>query len=220
MKKIIWFIVLLIAVGLVAVTYSRCTPRKLDETVFYNGPVFKLKLVRYYENLPLHYTGPVFRVQCSSARTANSPRGAKQDSGWVTIGNGGAIGSTSAEELVDRVRGNYLVMDDHTLVWKSTVLHVSFDACGTFRYWDPTTLPKALIDPVDKPDYCAPRGAADCRYYDFQGTRAPQFEAIRTGTSGQVSFRVHSRGFKGGVVYRVESEDYGKTWRVDPVAPK
>jgi hypothetical protein len=28
--------------------------RKLDEAVFYDGPGFKLKLTRYYENIPLH----------------------------------------------------------------------------------------------------------------------------------------------------------------------
>lgn len=214
MKKIVWFVVLLGLAGLIAVTYSRCVPHKLDESVFYEGPEFKLKVVRYYENLPLHYTGEVFRVQCSSAQTANSPRHSKQDAGWVTIGNGGAIGSTSARDLVDQVRPNYLVMDERTLVWKGTVLNVSFDGCGTFRHWDPTTLPKELIDPVDKPDYCAPKGTADCRYYDFHGDRQPQFDKIRTNSSGHVSFLVRSKSFKGGAVFRVESKDHGKTWRV------
>ncbi len=119
---------------------------------------------------------------------------------------------------MERVRADYVIMDDETLVRKSTVLQVSFDACGTFRYWDPTTLPEALIDPVDKPDYCAPKGTADCRYYDFQGERAPHFEIVRTSASGQISFRVRSKSFKGNAVYQVESKDYGKTWRVEPVA--
>jgi hypothetical protein len=207
MKKMLWFIAAVLCAGLVAVAYTRCVPRKLDETVFYDGPVFKLKLVRYYENLPLHYTGEVFRVQCSSARNP----------GWVTIGNGGAIGSTSAEELVSAVRAKYFVMDANTLVWKGTVLKVSFDGCGTFRYWDPTTLPKDLIDPVHKPDYCAPKGKADCRYYDFHGDREPRFDQIRADSSGQVSFLVRSKAFKGGAVYHVGSNDYGKTWRVNRV---
>lgn len=219
MKKIVSLAVIVMSGGLVALTYSACSPRKLDEAIFYDGPEFKLKVVRYHEYLPLHYTGEVFRVQCSSDKTANSPRREKQDPGWVTIGNGGAIGSTSAAELVDKVRPNYLVIDKSTLVWKGTVLNVSFDACGTFRYWDPTTLPEALIDPVDKPDYCAPKGSADCRYYDFHGDRAPRYEKVRADTSGQVSFTVHSKGFKDGAIFRVESSDYGKTWQVSGVRP-
>ncbi len=90
---------------------SAQSTRKLDEMVFYEGPRFKLKLVRYYENLPLHYTGEVFRVQCASAKTANSPSHKTQDPGWVTLGNGGAIGSKSAAELVGRERQKYGVID-------------------------------------------------------------------------------------------------------------
>ena len=78
--------------------------RKLDEAVFYQGPQFTLKLTRYYENIPLHYTGEVYRVHCGSAATASLPAHKTQDSGWVSIGNGGAIGSKSAAQLVERVR--------------------------------------------------------------------------------------------------------------------
>src|SRR5688572_33151381 len=103
--------------------------RKLDETRFYDGPQFRLKLVRYYENLPFHYTGEVFRVQCASARTADFPGHETQDPGWVTLGNGGAIGSTNAGQLADRERRNYLVVDERTLVWLGTGFNISFDAC-------------------------------------------------------------------------------------------
>ena len=64
-----------------SLTASAQSTRKLDEMVFYEGPLFKLKLVRYYENLPPHYTGEVFRVQCASAKTANSPGHKMQDQG-------------------------------------------------------------------------------------------------------------------------------------------
>src|SRR5687767_3547656 len=107
--------------------------RKLDEVVFYDGPEFKLKLVRYHENLPFHYVGEVYRVQCGSAQTAQSPAHTTQDAGWITIGNGGAIGSKSAAELVGRVRGAYRVIDERTLAWTGNGFEVSFDACGQFR---------------------------------------------------------------------------------------
>lgn len=78
---------------------------RLDEVVFYDGPRFKLKLVRYYENYPLHFTGEVFRVQCASAHTTN-PGNEMQDPGWVVLGNGAAIGSKNAAEVASREQKN------------------------------------------------------------------------------------------------------------------
>src|SRR5829696_10204921 len=91
--------------------------RKLDEALFYDNPYFKLKVTRYFENLPLHYVGEVYRVQCGSPATASTPAAKTQDSGWVSIGNGGAIGSKSAADLVPLVRESYRVIDERTLVW-------------------------------------------------------------------------------------------------------
>lgn len=187
--------------------------RKLDEAVFYDGPQFKLKLVRYYENLPLHYVGEVYRVHCGSAATANSPAHKTQDSGWVTIGNGGAIGSRSAAELVPKLRDAYRVIDERTLVWTGNGLEVSYDACGQFRSWYPTSLPADMIDQVEKPEWCAPAGTADCRHYDFMGERTPKFEQIEVHPDGRVSFVARSAAFRPGAV-RMESGDSGRSWKV------
>src|SRR5688500_3402651 len=131
-----------VLLALIAALLAGCGPRirKLDEAIFYDGPQFKLKLIRYHENLPFHYTGEVFRVQCASARTAGSPAHRTQEAGWVTLGNGGAIGSRSAAELAERERGNYRVFDERTLAWRGNGVSVSFDACREFRDWYPTAL--------------------------------------------------------------------------------
>ena len=188
--------------------------RKLDEAVFYDGPRFKLKLTRYYENLPLHYTGEVYRVQCGSPATAWSPAHKTQDSGWVTIGNGGAIGSKSAAELVGPVRDSYRVIDENTLVWTGNGFQVSYDACGHFQSWLPSRLPPEMIDPVEKPEWCAPAGTADCRNYDFFGDRHPRFEQIEVHPNGRVSFVVRTPALRSNGMLRVESADSGKTWEV------
>lgn len=195
---------------------SAQSTRKLDEIVFYEGPRFKLKLVRYYENLPFHYTGEVFRVQCASAKTANSPGHKMQDQGWVTLGNGSAIGSKRAAEVVQRERHNYVVLDEQTLVWTGPVFNVSFDACASFRTWNPTMLPTDLIDPVNKPSYCAPKGKVDCRHYDFQGDRQPHFDNVQVTGRGEVFFTVRSKAFKNDRAIRVRSRDFGRTWEVEP----
>ncbi|MBI5074367.1 MAG: hypothetical protein HZB62_04265 [Nitrospirae bacterium] len=195
-----------------SVTACHTSTKKLDEAIIYNGPKFKLKLVRYHENLPLHYTGEVFRVQCSSDKTANSPGHNMQDPGWVTLGNGSAIGSKSAVELAARESSNYRVVSDDILVWTGNGLNVSFDACGVFRGWYPSSLPETLINPVEKPDYCAPKGKVDCRNYDFMDDRRPIFEDIRVTEKGSISFIVLSRAFKNDQRFLVRSDDYGRSW--------
>ena len=192
--------------------------RKLDEAVFYDGPRFKLKLTRYYENLPLHYTGEVYRVHCASSETRHSPAHTTQDSGWVSIGNGGAIGSKNAAELVERVRVDYRVIDDRTLVWTGNGFQVSFDACGQFRGWYPSHLPSEMIDPVEKPEWCSPKGTADCRNYDFMGERTPRFEQIEVRPDGRLAFVAHTPALRPGGAVRVESADSGRTWAVVPLA--
>lgn len=201
--------------ALITYTLSECRPslRKLDEALFYDGPRFRLKLARYYENLPLHYTGEIFVVQCASANTQNAPEGKTNDLGWVVIDRGGAIGSRSAQEVIERVRQNYTVIDERMLAWSTVVLNIHFDGCGSLARWDPTTLPEELIDPVEKPDYCAPKGSADCRSYDFQGDRAPRYREIHATPEGVVSFTVQSKGFKRGATLRVSSNDFGKSWQ-------
>lgn len=184
---------------------------RLDEFVFYDGPRFKLKVVRYYESYPLHFNGEVFSVQCSSARTGNV-RHQRQDPGWVALGGGAAIGSKNAEEMAERERRNYRVLGEEILVWTGNGFNVSFDACGRFRSWYPTSLPAELIVSVEKPDYCAPKGKADCRHYDFLGDLTPSFEAIRADSQGTVSFLVRSKAFKDNQVVGVQSIDYGETW--------
>jgi hypothetical protein len=193
---------------------ASCSPttRKLDEAPIYEGPQFRIKLVRYYEDLPWHYTGEVFRVQCASARTANSPGHKTQDAGWVTLGNGGAIGSKSAKGLAERERRNYLVIDDRTLAWTGNGVNVSFDACGSFRARYPTSLPEDLIAPAEKPDYCKPQGNVDCRHYDFLGDRRPRFEEIRVTPAGLISFVVYSTALRDNKAVRVQSTDFGHTW--------
>jgi hypothetical protein len=209
----------LATLALVFTSLIACSPttRKLDEATIHEGPHFRLKLVRYYENLPFHYTGEVFRVQCSSARTTNSPGHKTQDPGWVELGGGGAIGSKSAAELAERERRNYIVVDEQTLVWLGNGVSVSFDACGQFRGWYPTSLPEELIDPAEKPEYCAPRGTADCRHYDFLGDREPRFEEIRVSPQGNISFVVRSKAFRHHKAVRVQSMDFGRTWKAAPL---
>lgn len=209
----------MLAWGIAASLLAACgvSAKKLDEVVFYDGPSFRLKLTRYYENYPLHYTGKVFRVQCSSAETAESPAHRTQDAGWVTLGNGGAIGSRSAAELLRRERGKYLVINERTLAWTSPGFNVSFDACARSHAWYPTSVPRDLVDTVAKPSYCKPTGVADCQSYDFLNEREPRFDEIRVEGHGAVSFVARSAAFRPNGAVRVESSDSGRTWSATPL---
>ncbi len=214
-KLIPSFVVVLVAWNFISSCGSSTS--KLDEAIFYKGSNFQLKLVRYDASLPLHYVGEVFRVLCSSANTKNSPGHKTQDAGWVTLGNGGAIGSKSADELLEPEQHNYIVIDENTLVWTGIGLHVSFDACGKFRGWYPASLSDELFTKVEKPSRCKPKGGADCRHYDFKDDRVPHFENIQVKTGGQVSFKVRSKAFSNEKGLHVESTDFGSTWIVKSI---
>ena len=203
----------------IALLLSGCdSTKRLDEQIFYEGPEMTLKLVRYYRNLFLSFNGEVYSVQCRSSETAGNSAGRQQDPGWRAVSSGAALGSKNAQEVVDYVRDEYLIMNDWTVVKKGGGIGVSFDACGTFRHWSAVHLPLKLINQIAKPDYCKPKGATDCRHYDFQDDRAPEIEDIRTDSSGRISFAARSIAFKDGAVYRIESQDYGRSWGYTPIA--
>jgi hypothetical protein len=206
----------MVALAVAACVAAGCGPklRKLDEATLYAGPAFTLKVTRYYENLPLHYTGEIFVLTCSSDRTKTATAGPTNEAGWVMVDRGGAIGSKSASEVVERVRSDYRVIDDRILAWSRVLLSVSFDGCGSFQTWDPTTLPRDLIDPAPRPDWCAPKGTADCRYEDFQGDRLPRYVDVTASADGHVSFRMESKALKPGAAVQVSSGDFGRTWDV------
>ena len=193
--------------------------QRLDEYVFYDGPGLKLKVVRSYRNIPFNYLGEHAVVMCQSDNTAEFPAHDQQDAGWRMLGAGGGQGSKSAEEAALGVKDDYQVLDEHTLIATTNVFNISFDACGHFINWDPSRLPQSMIDPVDKPDSCAPNGPADCRYYDFEGDRAPHYEQIRVAGKGQVSFTARSKTFKGVELLSVQTGNNGAVWHVETAGP-
>jgi hypothetical protein len=191
--------------------------QRLDEYVFYEGPQFSLKVVRFYRNIPFNQLGEQAVVMCKSRNTMEITARDQQDAGWRILGAEDARGSKSAKEAALTAKDSYDVFDDHTLIGKMAVFNISFDACGHFINWDPGRLPQAMIDPVEKPDSCAPDGPLDCRYIDFEGDRKPQYEQINVAGNGQVSFTARSPTFRGIELLRVQTGNNGAVWHVETV---
>ena len=214
----------LVAGGIaLALASCRVGMQRLDEAVFHEGPGYRLKVVRHYENLPLHYTGETYSVQCASPATRDFEPQPTQDAGWRMLERGGAIGSKRASDLIPRFNGRYLSIDESRLVWLDRLFHVTFDACGHFSSWDPTSVPMDWIDPSEKPDYCAPKGTADCRTMDFDGDRTPRYEDIHVEANGRIRFVARTPAFRNAEALQVASDDFGSTWKVEPIlgaAPK
>lgn len=189
--------------------------RRLDEYVFYDGPVLRLKVVRYYRNIPFSPLGEHAVVMCRSGNTADAPAIDGQDAGWRVLGSAPGLGSKDARDVALQVMDEYEVRDDRTLIAKTPVFNISFDACGHFINWDPGRLPGVMIDPVEKPDSCAPIGNVDCRPLDFEGDRAPHYEQIDVPATGQVGFTVSSKAFRDVHSLRVHTRNNGAVWHVD-----
>jgi len=198
---------------IVCVLVSGCDGlEKLDEKVFYEGPHFKLKLARYYESILFHFNGEVFSVQCQSSATSSYQAKKRQEPGWRLIATGAAIGTKNAQEVINLVSDDYIIISDQIFVKKGGGISVSFDACGTITGWYPTLLPLHLIDQIEKPDWCAPKGGGDCRHYDFEGDRQVRIDDIKTDNLGNISFLARSKAFKDSAIFRIASSDYGRTW--------
>lgn len=198
---------------IVCVLLSGCNGlEKLDEKVFYEGPHFKLKLARYYESILFHFNGEVFSVQCQSSATSSYQAKERQEAGWRLIATGAAIGTKNAQEVINLVTDDYIIISDQIFVKKGSGISVSFDACGTINGWYPTLMPLQLIDQIEKPDWCAPKGGGDCRHYDFEGDRQVRIDDIKTDNLGNISFLVRSKAFKDSATFRIASSDYGRTW--------
>jgi len=189
--------------------------QRLDEYVFYAGPQFRLKVVRYYRNIPFNYLGEHAVVMCQSERTGGFSGNDAADAGWRMLGEAPAGGGRDAREVALGIGDDYQILDDHTLVGKTNVFNISFDACGHFISWDPTRLPQAMIDAVRKPDSCAPDGPLDCRYSDFEGDRKPLYEQISVAGEGQVSFSARTAAFRGVRSLHVQTRNNGALWHVD-----
>lgn len=191
--------------------------KRLDEYLFYAGPVLQLKVVRYYRNIPFNYLGEHALVMCRSEHTRDFQKDDAQDAGWRILGDAGGQGSQNAREVALVVQDNYRIINDHILVVKQQVLNISFDACGSFANWDPTRLPPGMVETVEKPDSCAPAGPVDCRYLDFDGERAPHYETIEIAAAGQASFTVISPAFRNVTSLQVRTRNNGVLWHVDTV---
>ena len=191
--------------------------QRLDEYVFYDGPQFRLKVVRYYRNIPFNYLGEYAVVMCQSENTRHHATHEALDAGWRMLGEANTQGNRDAREVALSSMVDYQVFDDHTLIGKKHAFNISFDACGHFISWDPTRLPQSMIDAVPKPDSCAPQGPLDCRYYDFESDRKPHYEQISVAGEGQVNFTVRTPTFKGVEALRVRTRNNGALWHVDTV---
>ena len=189
--------------------------QRLDEYVFYDGPEFTLKVVRYYRNIPFNYLGEHAVVMCRSDTTGDYAGQGGQDDGWRVLGEADARGSKDAGEVALGLQHDYQVFDEHILIAGVNAFNISFDACGHFISWDPASLPPAMIAAVQKPDDCAPDGPLDCRYADFEGDRKPQYDQISVAGTGQVGFRVMTPAFRGVQSLRVHTRNNGAVWHVE-----
>jgi len=191
--------------------------RRLDEYVFYDGPQFSLKVVRYYRNIPFSYLGEYAVVMCRSDNTGADAGRDTPDAGWRMLGEVDARGSENAAAAALVVSKDYQVLDERTLIAKDNVLNISHDACGHFIGWDPARLPQDMIDTVPGQDPCAPGDVTDCRDTGFGGDRKPRYGQISVSDSGEVGFTVRSPAFRGVELLRVRTGNAGGTWHVETV---
>lgn len=211
--------------------YKRYIPHKLDEATFYKDDFLELKVVRYLENMPFHYYGNVARVMARSSNTAHCYKRKYQDSGWRELGTpfgDDPLGpNPSLELLVEAARNTLKVTDQGTMIYGKNGVVVTWDGCGTMRYWGANNIKGSDFVSTDKYEKCLEEslikekngalskgwGKLNCWSRNFHGENSFHTWDLYAKKDGYASFKVKSNAFKDSIILLVETHDFGKTWK-------
>jgi hypothetical protein len=212
-------------VGLLVATATRHTSH-VDDAVVVANHSLTVKVVRYREYGPFSGSSS-YAVQCRSAQTTKAPFiHGQQDRGWLTLAS--FLDSTSSTSAIAvKLSNEFQIYNQSVLIWmrgETSPPRISVDGCVTFREWSPASVEHVLIVPAEawprdrepapleaKPFFCADV-RRDCRIYEFGGTRQVRYRELSVSSEGHVSFIASSKAFTVGDL-RVESDDWGHTWR-------
>ena len=203
-------------IALVGTLLASCSSstKKLDETIFFDGSGFKLKLVRYYEDYPWHFSGEISVIHCATDQTRSIRTYSRtQENGWSEVERIRALGSKSSAEVLNLAQLEPRVIDEKTLmIIGANRFLATFDGCRTFINWHAWR--EELLNQQSKPEYCQHDTTKLCPgVTPFEGDRQLQFSNLRFDPrSGSISFLVKSKAFKDGGSFAVSSKDRGKTW--------
>ena len=181
---------LLVSAGLTGCTDTR----RLDEAVFYQGPVFTLKVVRFYRNLFFSYNGETFSIQCSSEDTAGWGGNKFTEPGWYELGSGGAIGTKNADDVIEQVKAQCIIVNDSTLAMPGGV--------------NPRQLLR--LHPVQdlEPDDPAPRDDRSCRQArPLRAARGRRMPLLRLSRGPRARVRGYSGPPRGPCLVHRQDQD-------------
>lgn len=216
-------------------SYGRSQYEKLGETTFLQNKKIALKLITRREYLPLHYSGDAYSIVCKSNQTTNfkEQKTFFIEQGWNTIPSlalsclvGDSI-KCDHQKLSEEAKRYFYLFGNSTVISITEYgVHVSFNGCQTFASWNIALLINKL-EINESPefrqcqDYNAKvinqgihdTGNTNCFYLNFIKKNKILFSNVYASDEGVVSFLMTSKIFKNGLVFHIESIDFGKTWQ-------
>ncbi len=229
-RKWIWItLVLLVAIGIYLKKQFSIYYEKVGEVSFYNRESVELKLVRIFENLPLHFVGNTHQVLCKSPRTLGASGHPKYfiEAGWKQIPTSTLIFDRTEkdgalESLAERAKKVYFFQNKALVILTETGIYFSVDQCSSIMNWDTLRNLSKEIKVTPTPEYekClkqreenTKKGLANygtCDYFNFSYPNQPIFDEIVVET-GKISFRMTAKALKSPL--KIVSMDSGKTWQ-------
>jgi hypothetical protein len=104
-----------------------CGTFRAGEATIAQSKAIRVRLVRYYENVPFDYTGYKYDVEC----IAPSAR--------ITLGTSTEFANyndNSPRRLAERLRTRVTITGDDVAIWvEQGSIAFAFDGCGTVRDW-------------------------------------------------------------------------------------
>ncbi len=214
--------------------YGRPKYEKLGETTFLKNEMIELKLITRHEYLPLHYSGDAYSVACRSNQTTNfkEQKSLFIEEGWNTVPSlamsclvGDSI-KCDHQKLSEEAKKNFYLFGNSTIVSITEFgVNVSFTGCQVFTSWNIALLINELKI-YESPEFkqcqeyktkeikqgIQDTGNMNCFYLNFIKNKII-FSNVHASDKGVISFSMTSKAFKNGLVFHVESIDFGKTWQ-------
>ncbi|WP_127716323.1 hypothetical protein [Halobacteriovorax sp. HLS] len=140
------------------------------------------------------------------------------------------VSRLSFKELVKKAENAYTVTDNDSIILRTIQkgLAISWDKCNSFKIWNPVDIPNNLINTnlylkcleeskAKEVKGLLPRNWArtNCLSQQYNGENSPIYSMITSKSKGHVSFIITSKAFIKQKEYKVETQDYGKNWKIE-----
>lgn len=215
-----------------SVFYKSCVSHKLDEKKIFKKNGIELKVSTYFENLPFHFNGNIYRIECKSRHTKY--KSIPTHSGFLKLGYT-SDSDFDIDVLAKVAREGYHVTDQEVMIVSSDKsIFITWNGCLSFSTWSlENIVSEDLVESTPQYKECLLQtkknmnwphirsrvnklGSIEksCQSQKFSGNNLPVFSNFQAASNGTASVLIQSGAFKNSRSIIVKIRDFGKNWTI------